>query len=286
VAIKEQVNWLFTMRPYRAANFEPYGLQPAAERALKPKDRFRECAQDCPEMIVIPAGEFMMGSRVTEKGRYDGEDDGHGHQHKVTIAKPFAVSRFEVTFAEWDACASAGGCPQGRPNEQGWGRGTQPVINVNWDEAKQYAAWLTRMTGKEYRLLSEAEWEYAARGSTRTAYFWGDKIGKNNAVCEECGSRWDFKQTAPVGSFKPNAFGLYDMLGNVWEWVEDCYHPDYEGAPTDGSAWTSGDCSLRFVRGGSWFDAARDIRSAMRYPDDTGARSFNLGLRVARTLGP
>jgi len=228
-----------------------------------------------------------MGSPPNEKGRYGNEDDGGGRQHKVTIARPFAISKFEVTFAEWDACVSVGGCPQGGlSKDQGWGRGTRPVINVNWDEAKQYAAWLSRMTGKPYRLLSEAEWEYAARAATRTLYSWGDKVGKGNAVCDDCGSRWDFKQTAPVGSFKPNSFGLFDMHGNVWEWVEDCYHPDYKGAPTDGSAWTTGDCGLRFVRGGSWFDAARDIRSAMRYPDDTGARSFNLGFRVARTLGP
>jgi formylglycine-generating enzyme required for sulfatase activity len=286
-SINEQTNWLFTMRPYRIANFDPFVLKPDIERVLKPKDHFRECAKDCPEMIVIPPGKFMMGSLVTEKGRYDYEDDGYGHQHKVTIAKPFAVSKYEVTFAEWDACVAVGGCPRGgMSQDQGWGRGTQPVINVNWEEARQYAAWLSRMTGKPYRLLSEAEWEYAARAFTQTRFSWGNNVGRGNASCYECGSRWDYKQPAPVGSFKPNSFGLYDMHGNVWEWVEDCYHPTYEGAPTDGSAWMTGDCSLHFVRGGSWFDAARDIRSAMRYPDDGGARSFNLGFRVARTLGP
>jgi formylglycine-generating enzyme required for sulfatase activity len=210
--VKKQVNWYWTMRPYRVENVDRYVLSADAERALKPGQSFRECAKDCPEMIVIPAGEFMMGSPASEEGRSDNEDP----RHEVTIAKPFAVSRFEVTFADWDACVHYGDCDP-RVSDSGWGRDRQPVINVTWDEAKRYVAWLHRMTDKSYRLLSEAEWEYAARAGTQTAYFWGDEIGKGNANCSGCGSQWDNEQTAPVGSFSANVFGLHDLHGNVWE---------------------------------------------------------------------
>ena len=155
----------------------------------------------------------------------------------MTIAKPFAVSKFEVTFDEWDTCARYGGC-RTDVSDFGFGRGQRPVIKVTWDDAQQYVAWLSKMTGEPYRLLTEAEYEYATRAGTTTAYPWGDDIGTNKANCNGCGSQWDNKQTAPVGSFAPNGFGLFDMVGNVWEWVEDCYNDNYNGAPTDGSAWT------------------------------------------------
>jgi formylglycine-generating enzyme required for sulfatase activity len=240
--------------------------------------------QGLPEVMVVPAGEFMMGSPTTEKGRSLNE----GPQHKVTIGHPFAVSKFDVTFADWDACVSVGGClKEGRANDEGWGRGKQPVIDVSWNDAKAYAAWLSMMTGKTYRLLTEAEWEYAARAGTTTPYFWGDKIGKGNANCVDCGSDWDNRQPSPVGSFKPNAFGLYDMTGNVWRWVEDCDHFNYDGAPTDGSAWTTGDCSRRVFRGGSWGTEPRGVRSARRRIGSTpGSRDSRLGFRVGRTLLP
>jgi formylglycine-generating enzyme required for sulfatase activity len=192
-----------------------------------------------------------------------------------------------VTFADWDACVSVGGCAQeGRASDAGWGRGRQPVIYVSWDDAQAYVAWLSKMTGKAYRLLTEAEWEYAARAGTTTAYFWGDEIGKNNANCGGCGSQWDGRQTAPAGSFAPNAFGLYDMLGKVFEWVEDCSHDNYNGAPTDGSAWTAGDCKSRVVRGGSWGINPQYLRAAYRDGVTTGARLSSLGFRVGRTLTP
>jgi formylglycine-generating enzyme required for sulfatase activity len=283
--VKEEWNWLFTMRPYRVANFDPYVLKPEAERALKPLASFRECDKDCPEMIVVPAGEFMMGSPATEKGR--SRDYYEGPQHRVTIARPFAVSRFDVTFADWDACVGVGGCPQeGGAGDAGWGRGAQPVFYVNWDDAQAYVAWLSKMTGKAYRLLTEAEWEYAARAGTTTAYYWGDEIGKNNANCNRCGSRWDNRQTSPVGSFKHNAFGLYDMAGNVWQWVQDCYYENYNGAPTDGSEWTARDCKFRVVRGGSWGSGPQDLRSASRRGDTPVGRDLFLGFRVGRTLTP
>src|SRR5262249_50321120 len=154
-------------------------------------------------------------------------------------------------------------------------------------DAQQYIAWLSKMTGKPYRLLTEAEWEYAARAGTTTVYYWSDEIGKGNANCMGCGSQWDNRQTSPVGSFKPNAFGLYDMAGNVWQWVEDCYHDDYNEAPTNGSAWiTISDCSRRVVRGGSWIVDPKDLRSADRDWDSTGNRGNNFGFRVGRTLTP
>jgi formylglycine-generating enzyme required for sulfatase activity len=282
--VRQLANWYWTVRPYRIANFDRYVLEPAAERALKPGESFRECAKDCPEMIVVSAGAFMMGSPVTEKGRYGNEDDGNGRQHKITIARPFAVSKFDVRFDDWDACVLLGGCPQA--SDGGWGRGTRPVINVSLDEAKAYAAWLSWMTGKTYRLLTEAEWEYAARAGGQKAYFWGDKIGKENANCGDCGSQWDNHQTSPVGSFKPNAFGLYDMAGNVFQWVEDCYHENYSGAPTDGSAWTAGDCKFRVLRGGSWENDPQDVRSASRGRNSADGRNDGLGFRVGRTLTP
>jgi formylglycine-generating enzyme required for sulfatase activity len=166
------------------------------------------------------------------------------------------------------------------------GRGTHPFINVNWDDVQQYVAWLSKMTDRHYRLLSEAEWEYAARAGTTTIYSWGDEIGKGNANCKGCGSEWD-NRSAPVGSFAPNQFGLYDMHGNVWEWVEDCLHTNYEGAPKDGSAWIAqGDCSNRVLRGGSWFGDPLGLRSALRFWFPAEDHAFDLGFRVGRTLNP
>jgi formylglycine-generating enzyme required for sulfatase activity len=250
-------------------------------KAAKPGSDFKECASGCPAMTVIPAGKFIMGSPENESDREASE----GPPHEVTVAKPFAVSKFEVTFEEWDACVAAAACP--RVPDRG-GRGEMPVINVSWGDAKQYVGWLSQLTGKEYRLLTEAEWEYAARAGANTRYSWGDDPGMGNANCDGCGSRWDLQQTAPVGSFKPNALGLYDMHGNVWEWVEDSWHENYDGAPTDGSAWfRGGDPSFRVVRGGSWRnESARSVRAAVRVKRHTNVRFDTLGFRVARTIRP
>jgi formylglycine-generating enzyme required for sulfatase activity len=255
-------------------------LTTTQERALKPKDPFKECT-DCPDMIVVPAGSFMMGSPTTEKGRSNDE----GPLHNVTIAKPFAVAKYEVTFAEWDACVAHGDCDS-HIGDRGWGRGRQPAINVSRDDARSYVAWLSRITGKEYRLLSEAEYEYAARAGTQTVYPWGDDIGKNNANCTGCGSQWDRKQTAPVGSFAANAFGLYDMVGNVEEWTEDCFYVSYNGAPADGAAWTSSGCVplSGVIRGGSWVDDPAGPRSAHRDWAHTDSGAQIIGFRVGRTL--
>jgi formylglycine-generating enzyme required for sulfatase activity len=253
-------------------------LTTEADRVPKSQATFRDCAEDCPEMIFVPGGSFLMGSPVTEAGRNDNE----GPLHKVTITKPFAVSEFDVTFLDWDACVSSSGCDA--VSDDTMGRGSKPVVDVSWDQAHQYVAWLSRRTGQSYRLLTEAEWEYAARAGSSTAYPWGNEIGRDNANCRGCGSPWDTVQTSPVGSFTPNAFGLFDMQGNVWQWVEDCYKDSYSGAPADGSILITDICNRRVVRGGSWFTVPRYVRSAYRFGLAT-AYSFNdLGFRVARSL--
>jgi formylglycine-generating enzyme required for sulfatase activity len=284
--IKQQFRLFWNVKPYQKANVLPYVLKPEDEAALKPRARFRECLKDCPMMIVIPAGSFTMGSPDTETGRLAHE----GPQHEVKIANRFAVSKYEVTWDEWDACVSFGDCPQ-NISDSTWGHGTRPVINISWEQAKRYVAWLTMMTGRIYRLLTEAEWEYAARAGTKTAYPWGDEIGKGKANCSGCGSQWaDERRTAPVGLFPENAFGLHDMNGNVWEWVEDCYQDNYNGAPVDGTPLIIQDWPNRVIRGGSWSvwqGAPQSARSASRdnYAAKNTMRSF-LGFRVARTLTP
>lgn len=241
-----------------------------------PAKPFRDCPA-CPEMVVVPVGRFVMGSPDTENDR----DDDEGPQHRVTIARPFAVGKYEVTFDEWDTCVAGGGCGGYRPPDHGWGRGRQPVINVSWEDATAYVAWLREKTGKPYRLLSEAEWEYAARAGSTTRYWWGDDIGWDNANCRGCSSPWDGKQTAPAGSFRPNGFGLYDTAGNVWEWVEDCWREHYEEAPTDGRAWTARNCNRRVHRGGSWGNVPGGLRSALRGWSYMNQRNGHIGFRIA-----
>jgi formylglycine-generating enzyme required for sulfatase activity len=214
------------------------------------------------------------------------ENDNEKPPHKVNIARPFALGRYAVTFEEWDACVAAGGCNGYKPKDQGWERRRRPVINVSWDDAQAYAKWLSGRTGQTYRLPSEAEREHAARARTDTRYFWGDDIGRGNANCIGCGSQWDGKQTAPVGSFKPNPFGLYDMHGNVWEWAQDCYVDNYKAAPTDGRAVETSGCVSRVLRGGSWYYNPRGLRSAFRYVDRPVNRYLSFGFRLARTLPP
>jgi len=282
--VRDRWNWLKVVRPYMLANIRPAGLNADAERALKPGESFRECSAYCPEMIVVPAGVFMMGSPERDEGRSGEGWQREGPQHEVTIARPFAVSKFDVTFAEWDGCVWLGGCPLA--SDSGMGRGTKPVINVTPEDAQYYVKWLSGFTGQPYRLLTEAEWEYAARAGTTTAYYWGDEIGEGNANCNGCGSKWDSRETSPVGSFNPNAFGLYDMAGNVYQWTQDCDHSDYNGAPKDGSARTTGDCSYREGRGGSWDDPPNVLRTANRGGGPSNFRDIYTGFRVARTLTP
>lgn len=248
-----------------------------------PKGVFKDC-RDCPQMVTVPAGQFMMGSPADEKNR------GPETQHSVTIAKPFAVSRFEITFDEWRACMKAGGCEGYRPEDEGWGRGRRPVIYMNWNDAQAYVAWLAKTTGKPYRLLSEAEWEYAARAGSQGPFSYGQTVTAAQANFDAT-SKTDLNpkgikrgKTTPVGAFKPNAFGLYDMHGNVFEWVQDCWHDDYIAAPADGRAWEEPGCEGRMLRGGSWDDYAGDIRAAARTGGGADERSYADGVRVARDL--
>jgi formylglycine-generating enzyme required for sulfatase activity len=255
------------------------------QRCLRHKDSFKDCPE-CPEMVVIPAGEVMMGSPSHEEGRASNE----GPQHRVTIEKRFAASKFETTFEEWEACLLAGACKHA-PNDQGWGKGRRPVIDVSWADAKEYVAWLSKKTSLRYRLLTEAEWEYAARAGTTTAFSIGETITSDDANFDGShthggGGKDQYrKNTVEVGSFRSNAFGLYDMHGNVWEWVEDCWHTDYNGGPGNGSAWTDR-CNerTRVLRGGSWIDTPRILRSAYRSRNMPVYRGGSVGLRVARTL--
>lgn len=228
--------------------------------------------------VDVPAGEFLMGSR-------DGGVD-EAPQHKVKIP-PFKIGKTEVTFELYDLCVASTRC-YAKPNDQGWGRGSRPVINVSHrDITQQFLPWLNALTGKRYRLPSEAEWEYAARAGSSAEYAWGDNLtcamarfdGGSASVCNAREGK--NRGTAPVASYKPNAFGLYDMHGNVWEWVEDCWHPNYAGAPTDGSAWLSENCEVRVLRGGSWDYSKNGLRSANRYYFPQKVRKPSYGFRLA-----
>ena len=281
--------------------------------ALAGSLEFRDCA-NCPEMVVIPVGTFIMGSPPTENGRFDRE----GPQHQVTITRAFAVGKYEVTRGEFAAFATATGYKAGdrcgvntdpSNREQVPGRDWQipgfrqtdrdPAVCISWDDATAYAAWLSRMSGHSYRLLSEAEWEYVARAGTTTVRYWGE--GSDEAcsyanVHDATGrqinvSTWQahacddgYAHTAPAGSFRPNAFGVYDMLGNVYEWVGDCWNEDYSGAPNDARERTNGDCSRRVSRGGAWNSEPAVVRSAARFATPSGTHSDDVGFRIARDM--
>ena len=247
-------------------------VRPRHRRAApRPGDVFRDC-QGCVEMLVLPAGTFDMGS-TTE---YENPP------HRVTIAKPFAIGKNEVTFDQWDACVADGGCKH-RPDDREWGRGDRPVINVSWLDAKAFVAWLSQKTGQTYRLPSEAEWEYAARGGTNSPYWWGRDVGSRQANCRECNTG-SSQQTSAIGSYKANPFGLNDTAGNAAEWVEDCWNDNYRGAPQNGSPWLTGQCRLRVLRGGAFDSAAKYLRSTARFRYDSDVRYSANGFRVVREL--
>jgi formylglycine-generating enzyme required for sulfatase activity len=238
-----------------------------------------------------------MGARETEAERYSSE----GPRHRVRIGYAFAVSKYPITvgeFARFVADSHYDGSDQCRTFEgdrkergaRNWRRpgfdqtNQTPATCLNWNDAKAYTAWLSRKTGHAYRLLSEVEYEYANRAGATTAYWWGDDIGKGHANCDGCGSQWDKKQTSPVGSFQANPLGLYDMSGNAWSWVSDCWNETYSGAPTDGTANTIGDCGQSIIRGGSWFSGPAYLRADERFPRTVGIRGSDVGFRLARTL--
>lgn len=258
-------------------------LPQAAAGEIQPSPPFSDCPETdhCPTMVIVPGGDFRMGSPDTESGRYPDE----GPQRSVRV-QSFAIGVQEVTFDQWRACVVGGGCRENPdPDNNGWGRGAQPVINVSWLDAQAYVGWLGRRTGLNYRLPTEAEWEYAARGGSEGPFPWGtaaptcDRPALTSANFRGCG----LGRAAPVGSFGGvSEFGLQDALGNVWEWVQDCY--SVSGLPVDGSAFEGADCPLRVTRGGSWDVTPRDLRLANRFKIEPVFRSPHLGFRVARDL--
>ena len=281
----------------------------AAQAADQTDREFKECPE-CPQMVAIPGGRFQMGSPQQEEGRFDSE----GPQHTVTL-RAFALGKHNVTMEEFASFLRDTGYrppPCDRNVDMKWespGKGLAyppyialsprwPAFCLNWNDAQAYIAWVNdkaraadaklKPRAGPYRLPTEAEWEYAARGGITTARWWGDDLGQGSANCNGCGSKWDGKDIAPIGSFGPNAFGLYDMLGNVWQWVEDCWNDSYVGAPTDGRAWTSGDCDKKVLRGGSWSNAPAFVRSAARIGNRANGADFDYstysGFRLARTL--
>ncbi|MFZ0422403.1 MAG: SUMF1/EgtB/PvdO family nonheme iron enzyme [Xanthobacteraceae bacterium] len=262
-------------------------LRPADEHALQANDSFKECAV-CPVMTVIASGSFTMGSPTTELGRFGSENP----QHQVTIGHKFAFGRFSVTFDEWDACVADGGCGGYSPADQGWGRGKRPVVNVSWNQAQAYLAWLSHKTGRTYRLPTEAEREYAARAGTTTPFWWGSSITTNEAnyngsyTYGDDGIRGETRgQSVPVDSFLPNPWGLFQMHGNVSEWTQDCWHDNYYAdPPTDGSAWTFPDCPLRVRRGGSIGSPPQVLRSAARLSGPPAKGQPFISFRAVRPL--
>ena len=251
----------------------------AEPEEYSPGTVIRDC-DECPELVVVPAGAFRMGDLT------GGGDAGEGPVRTVTIPRPFAAAKHETTFAEWDSCVAAGACRPG-VSDIGFGRGERPVMLVSRDDGMAYAGWLSRLTGKPYRLPSEAEWEYVARAGSETKYPWGNDIGRSRANCDECGSEWDDERTSPVGSFPANAFGVHDTVGNVYEWVADCPRETYDGAPSDGTVAGpegDGDCRWHMMRGGSWVSLPRASRSANRVRNPAGFHDINTGFRVVRSL--
>ena len=228
-------------------------------------------------MVVVPAGRFRMGCLSQDHSCFEDELP----VRAIRIGRPFALSVHEVTFEDYDRFDR-----EKTPSDAGSGRGRRPANNVSWHDAQAYAVWLSEQTGERYRLPTEAEWEYAARAGSETKYTWGDVLGPNQTNCmtHHCGEEW--VGTAPVGSFAANAFGLHDMHGNVFEWVQDCWNDSHRNAPSDGGARLEGDCSWRIARGGSYFHTPRYLRSALRYRHDPARPHAVLGFRIARAVVP
>ena len=238
-----------------------------------PGKTFRDCP-DCPEMVVIPSGIFRMGSNAG--------DGSEGPVRTVRIAKSFAIGRYEVTIADWNACVEAGGCsykPKVKKAQK-----NAPVHRISWQDAQKYLAWISKKTGYRYRLPSEAEWEYAARGGSGSRYWWGNRMSVGMADCKECGGDWSYSAPAPVGKVKANAFGLYGVSGGVWEWTDDCWRHGFDRAPTDGTASTVGNCNLRVLRGGSWRNNAEYAHTTSRFKYDFNVRYSTNGFRVVRDM--
>jgi formylglycine-generating enzyme required for sulfatase activity len=228
----------------------------------------------CPVMVALNPAPYTMGS--------NGSDPSERPAHKVSLHTPFAIGKYEVTVEQWNQCVKANVCP-GIPSAADAVL-TQPMRDVSWDEAQLYLKWLRTVSGRPYRLPTESEWEYAARGGTTSKYWWGDQMKAGNTSCKGCGLPWMEDRPPPVGSFVANPFGLYDMDGSVWEWVEDCWHPSYKGAPADGSGWAEPNCPSRVIRGGSWREDGSYMLTTTRFKYDASVRQGQNGFRVARSL--
>ena len=228
----------------------------------------------CPVLVSLTPGPYTMGSNTS--------DPSEKPAHRVSLSTPFAIGKYEVTVAQWKACADAGTCA--RLSQEVAADPNAPARDVSWDDVQQYLKWLGAASGKVYRLPSEAEWEYAARGGTATAYWWGAQMTQGKANCKECGAPSHNEGPAPVGSFAANPYGLYDMNGSVWEWVADCWHNSYKDAPADGRVWDGPNCSARVIRGGSWREGAPYMVSSTRFKYDASVRHSQNGFRVARSL--
>jgi formylglycine-generating enzyme required for sulfatase activity len=241
--------------------------KPAVQGELK------DCAA-CPTLISVSPASFTMGSNSS--------DPSEKPAHRVTLGKPFAIGKYEVTVEDWNACVAANACQRAvqsiTPNSKA------PIRDVSWDDTQQYLKWLSAISGKPYRLPSEAEWEYAARGGTSTKYWWGDEMAAGKANCKDCGQPWRIDGPANAGSFAANPFGLYDMSGSVWEWVADCWHNSFKDAPINGEAWDQANCNVRVIRGGSWRESAAYMVSSTRFKYDASVRHSQNGFRVARDV--
>ncbi|QCC01551.1 Sulfatase-modifying factor enzyme domain-containing protein [Cupriavidus necator] len=259
--------------PPATASLRPGAAAGGAVSATLRTGEIRDCPA-CPVLVPLPAGSFTMGSSAS--------DPAEKPPHHVTIGQPFAIGRYEVTVEQWNACADAGGC-QRVPTVADSAKNA-PVRDVSWDDAQQYVAWLSKTTGKSYRLPTEAEWEYAARGGTASAYWWGDQMRKGNANCKDCGDPWSQDAPAAVGTFAANPYGLHDVNGSVWEWVADCWHSSYKGAPADGRVWNENACGARVIRGGSWREGANYMVSSTRFKYSPSVRQSQNGFRVARDM--
>ncbi|MFC1774438.1 SUMF1/EgtB/PvdO family nonheme iron enzyme [Pseudomonadota bacterium] len=236
-------------------------------------EEIQDCPS-CPVMLALPAGNFTMGASRGDRSEKPA--------HKVSINKPFAIGKYEVTVAQWNECHTAGACSY-KPDFND-PQDNSPIRDISWSDAQEYTKWLSTVTQKPYRLPTEAEWEYAARGGTDTTYWWGNEVGASQADCKNCGGKWNNKSPAAVDAFPANPFGLHGTSGGVWEWVADCWHKTYKGAPKDGTAWSRNDCRENVIRGGAWRNDANYIHSASRFKYDTHVRYLLNGFRIARTL--
>lgn len=268
-------------RPAPPARTVPDQARPAPDTPAPPArplsgpvsvGEVRDCPA-CPVLVTLPRGSYVMGSNSS--------DPSEKPAHQVSLGAPFAIGKFEVTVEQWNVCVDAAGCPR-LPGDAS--RPKAPVRDVSWDDAQLYVKWLSRQSGKSYRLPTEAEWEFAARGGTASRFWWGEQMRPGQANCKDCGQPWQADAPVNVGSFTANAFGLHDMNGSVWEWVSDCWHASYKGAPANGRAWEEPNCRVRVIRGGSWREGADYMPVSTRFKYDASVRHTQNGFRVARDM--